>query len=114
MAEISERISPLTLPRGKAGRINLLPVPMTEIPSESPASWLLFVGQYSDIIVSDANQELVQKYMLLHKTEALTDGEYFFTLTGDRLAYCDPKPFQKRLFDPALLKITTGPEDYSF
>lgn len=71
--------------------MELSPVPMPFMPSESPAKWLAFQRVHvkgTELELSE--QKAIVQFMLRHKTEALTDGRRCYTLAGDMLAFCDP------------------------
>lgn len=68
------------------------PVPMKVMPSGTPDLWLKFQGRHAaGTALSEETQNTIQRFMLKHKTEALTDGVEFYTLAGGMLAWCDPK-----------------------
>lgn len=64
---------------------------MDYLPSEDPAEWRSFVGiLVPGTELNEIEQRRLQKYMKLHKTEAVTDGTSLYTLEGERLAFCTP------------------------
>lgn len=68
------------------------PVPMNVMPSGTPELWLKFQGRHAvGTALSEETQKAIQRFMLKHKTEALTDGVEFYTLAGGMLAWCDPR-----------------------
>lgn len=73
------------------GMMTLMPEPMKRMPSDRPSDWLNFQRQHvAGSTLSEEDQNRVQAFMVKHRTEALTDGNRFYTLAGGMLAYCDP------------------------
>lgn len=84
-------IDPLTITTTDGKKLELRPIPMDRMPSDDPAEWRSFVGiQVPGTELNEIEQRRLQKYMKLHKTEAVTDGTSLYTLAGDRLAFCTP------------------------
>lgn len=75
-----------------AGREYILkPVPMRRMPSQDSTTWLKFQKMHvPGTTLSDSEMTSIQRYMIEHKTEALTDGVNNYTLAGGMLAYCEP------------------------
>ena len=78
-----------------SGSIILMPEPMARMPSARPADWLKFQRQHvPGTTLCDEDQNRVQAFMRQNRTEALTDGNRFYTLAGGMLAYCEPSAIQ--------------------
>lgn len=84
-------IEPVIITTAAGEVLEMRPIPMDRIPSEDPIEWLSFVGIHvPGSQLNDIEQRRLQKYMKLHKTESVTDGQSLYTLAGDRLAFCTP------------------------
>lgn len=69
----------------------LTPVRMARMPSHNSSDWLKFHGQHvPGTSLPEFEQERIQRFMNLHNTEALTDGEQNYTFAGGMLAMCNP------------------------
>lgn len=75
-------------------KVYFMPEPMIRMPSNVPADWLKFQKLHVGPELSEADQNRIQAFMRSNMTEALTDGNQFYTLAGGRLAYCDPRAIQ--------------------
>lgn len=84
-------IEPLIINATAGQKLELRPIPMDRIPSADPVEWLSFVGIHvPGAELNEIEQRRLQKYMKLHRTEAVTDGKSLYTLAGDRLDFCTP------------------------
>ncbi|OGU24361.1 MAG: hypothetical protein A2580_09205 [Hydrogenophilales bacterium RIFOXYD1_FULL_62_11] len=71
--------------------LKFLPHPMRSMPSDKPEHWLRFQLQHvPGTELSEQDQNRIQRFMRLHKTEALIRDGKHYTLAGGLLAYCDP------------------------
>lgn len=86
-----ELVSPVSVTLINGNKLDLLPVPMSYIPSSDPMKWLEFVGNHvPGTEMNEIEESRLQVYMRKHKTEALTDGSAFLTLAGNVLVLCHP------------------------
>lgn len=84
-------IEPVIINMTVGQKLELRPIRTDLIPYDGPAEWLSFVGIHvPGAEQNEIEQRRLQKYMILHKTEAVTDGKSLYTLAGDRLAFCTP------------------------
>lgn len=85
---------PLAVETELHSAIELLPVQMDiKRPSNIPELWLRFLKtEGKRIPVSPKQADRIQRYMLEHRTEALSeDGLQAFTISGDALVECVPE-----------------------
>ncbi|MBM5458667.1 hypothetical protein H8F21_13940 [Pseudomonas sp. P66] len=84
-------VDPVLITTVAGVKMELRPIAMSHIPSEDPQAWLRFIGPHvPGTSLNEIEQKRLQKYLRLHHTEAVTDGQDVFTLAGDMLAHCNP------------------------
>ena len=87
----------ITITTCLGGQYQLQPFPMDHLPSANPLDFLAFWVENIEVArLSEAEASRVQQFMRKHKTDALTDGDLYYTLTSMGLAYCNPFYRNKR------------------
>lgn len=61
------------------------------LPSQIASRWIAFQGKHvAGTTLTELQQDKLQAFMRDNNTECLTDGNFYYTLAGGMLAYCDP------------------------
>ncbi|MDD5394844.1 MAG: hypothetical protein PHE17_17640 [Thiothrix sp.] len=72
-------------------------VPMDHLPSADPQDfWDFWQETVEGTNLSRAESDRLLQFLVEHKTDAVTDGEAYYTLTRAGLARCDPFYREKR------------------